>query len=97
MEQNGLRAQVFRDAAGASKTVTQEMMDELERFDIYLAKDSESNSGRFISGTGNKTIDELGIDKVKQAIASVTYSGKFSGKLLNDTIENKYFENYVGH
>lgn len=97
MEQNGLRAQVFRDAAGASKTVTKEMMEELRKLDTYLAMDSKSISGKFSSGTGNKTIKEIGVDKIKTAIASVKYPGNLAGEFLNDTIENKYFENYVGH
>lgn len=97
MEQNGLRAQVFRDAAGVSETVTKEMMSELKHFDKRLAEIVALDDRNFLSGLGEKTINELGIDKVKLAIGRMAFANQNNGSLLNDTIENQYFENYVGH
>ena len=93
MEQNGLRAQVFRDAAGASKTVTQEMMRELDYFDQIAIREEEdilkSLLGRKQTSGHTYTADEikLGIEKL--------YSRSKYAPSVAAVMQNRYFEEFV--
>ena len=100
MEQNGLRAQVFRDAAGASKTVTQEMMDELERFDKYVANLAQEDQSQdmklleFIAGNRNMTVAEIGTENFQEVLSRLN---DFKQNLYGNIMQERYFENYVRH
>ena len=93
MEQNGLRVQVFRDAAGASKTVTQEMMRELDYFDQIAIREEEdilkSLLGRKQTSGHTYTADEikLGIEKL--------YSRSKYAPSVAAVMQNRYFEEFV--
>ena len=102
MEANGLRGQIFRDAAGASQTVTDEMMTAVNAFDDSIGNTLESNKfglsvKDFLSGNSNQSISDIGVENISNGLNYLENQSN-SIPTRSDVIENRYFENYVrGH
>lgn len=101
MEANGLRAQVFRDAAGASQTVTPGMKEKVDKFDESIGNiDTDEysfteNVKNFLSGTGTSTISDIGIDAISNGLKNIENSDLDGVPTCSNVIQNRYFENYV--
>ena len=99
MEANGLRAQVFRDAAGASQTVTPETMEKVDNFDKAIDNTLESNKfgpsvKDFLSGNSNQSISDIGVENISNGLKNIENQSK-DIPTCSDVIESRYFENYV--
>ena len=100
MEQNGLRAQVFRDAAGASKNVVLESIKSVNEFDRgmkFIDRDSDSVTKNqvigFLAGNSDYSITEIGVENLSDGLTEIENNAGIPSK--NDTITNRFFENYV--
>ncbi len=101
MEQNGLRAQVFRDAAGSNRTVTSETIEAVTNFDNAIgdprnnAELSESTR-KFFAGDSGLSVSDIGIEGINEGLDEI--QGGIKGGDMptkSQTIKNTYFEDYV--